>query len=219
MSSEQLSAGHLPVFKIRHVHSRSQYRLLIFTLVELLVVIAIIAILTCLLLPSLNKAREQGKAVACAMNLKNVGQSFFLYRQDYGDYGPARRRSDPALYWQGFLIPYTAGKANAWRCPSAGSSLDCGSGTTYALNKWYYYSGGFIDNDYYPRMSLFDRFASSLAISTDGTNNYCIPSTYTDFRHNYGLNILFMDAHVKRYSYNEVMLPSHCNEHWDWRQF
>jgi len=50
-----------------------------FTLVELLVVIAIIALLMAILLPALNRAREQGKRIVCLSNLKQLTLAWMNY--------------------------------------------------------------------------------------------------------------------------------------------
>jgi prepilin-type N-terminal cleavage/methylation domain-containing protein/prepilin-type processing-associated H-X9-DG protein len=60
-----------------------------FTLVEMLVVIAIIGVLIALLLPAIQSARETGRRVVCANNLRQIGLAFHLYDE-------AQRRLPPA---------------------------------------------------------------------------------------------------------------------------
>jgi prepilin-type N-terminal cleavage/methylation domain-containing protein/prepilin-type processing-associated H-X9-DG protein len=64
-----------------------------FTLVELLVVIGIIAVLVAMLLPALNKAREQARTVQCASNMRQVYVAAEMY----------------AAQNKGFMLPAQAG--------------------------------------------------------------------------------------------------------------
>ena len=56
-----------------------------FTLVELLVVISIIALLVSILLPSLNKAREQAKLLLCVNNVRQLMIAEMYYAEDHKD--------------------------------------------------------------------------------------------------------------------------------------
>lgn len=56
-----------------------------FTLIELLVVISIIALLLSILMPALNKVKEQAKSVICKSNLKQMHFGVVLYAEDNND--------------------------------------------------------------------------------------------------------------------------------------
>src|SRR5947209_11639065 len=113
-----------------------------FTLIELLVVIAIIAILAAILFPVFAQAREKARQASCLSNLKQIGQGYLMYLQDYDEQFPldtqsptrignvywsppnlvTTQRTDAYLSWyqtQGanVLYPYLK-NYQVWACPS-----------------------------------------------------------------------------------------------------
>ena len=55
------------------------------------------AILAALLFPVLAQARESARQSVCSQNLRQIGQAFWLYLQDYDERMPDRRDLKLAL--------------------------------------------------------------------------------------------------------------------------
>jgi prepilin-type N-terminal cleavage/methylation domain-containing protein/prepilin-type processing-associated H-X9-DG protein len=106
-----------------------------FTLIELLVVIAIIALLMSILMPALNKVKEQGKKVKCQAQQRQYGLAIQMYANDNGQAIPffapyfSGGAIDANTAWYGQCAKYmgikqvpgesiAAALANVRRCPS-----------------------------------------------------------------------------------------------------
>jgi len=137
-----------------------------FTLIELLVVIAIIAILAALLLPSLSKAKESAKSIACLSNLRQQGTAVGSYEADYNGWLPVKQYKDIgfiASNWKNQLAPYlgfknvslsgtfTGMNKGVFKCPLWNHDIVAETANAYNIYLeggygWSQYLGGSDDN-------------------------------------------------------------------------
>jgi len=87
-----------------------------FSLVELLVVIAVISLLTSVLLPSLQRAKELSRQTVCLHNQKAIGLAAIGYVSEHGSYPPAWQGSN--CRWMDLLKPFASKRSKVYSCPS-----------------------------------------------------------------------------------------------------
>ena len=120
-----------------------------FTLIELLVVIAIIAVLMAILMPSLQKVREQAKGVLCQTRLREWGVVWSMYVEE----NQAKFPDMSGHSWMDGMRRYYADNADLLFCPMTSKkklleegapvrfaviSNNNGPVASYALNEWIY---------------------------------------------------------------------------------
>jgi prepilin-type N-terminal cleavage/methylation domain-containing protein/prepilin-type processing-associated H-X9-DG protein len=109
-----------------------------FTLIELLVVMVVIALLAALLLPSLGRAKESGRAAACLSNLHQIGIALQLYVQDNNNRLPYMQDKSLTTTNQfpspDIVLSNYLGNLQVLRCPSDRERIFETTGSSYYWN-------------------------------------------------------------------------------------
>lgn len=185
-----------------------------FTLIELLIVIAIIAMLAAMLMPALQSAKNQSRAIACLNNLKQTGVCLTLYATDFNGWLPTTYSDVTGKTWSDTLYTqgYLQNAKNILVCPSVSPWKFAGSfASTYGI--WAY--------DYGWRIRLWGNFShpGNLPYTSGGPSRHIVAADsiaatgvsyqtyhiygwistqrFFDLRHNGKCNAFFADGHAE----------------------
>jgi prepilin-type N-terminal cleavage/methylation domain-containing protein/prepilin-type processing-associated H-X9-DG protein len=207
-----------------------------FTLVELLVVISIIALLLAIMMPALQKAREQAKRMVCLSTMRQFGLAWSMYIEKNNNRLPYRAYSgsaksptwDAELYYGALLGEYVGMSGESW-VASGGSNrqavvdhhtavckkMHCQSVNTKATNWFvtYGYNIGFINP---PNYAYAKQNVSSLKLKANHILMSDAPYGWGSYS---GLNA--QDAYGRKdwtvYRHNKGMNYIFADCHAEWR--
>ncbi len=202
-----------------------------FTLIELLVVIAIIAILAAILFPVFAKAREKARQSSCSSNVKQLGLAYLQYLQDYderftgryigpytgGTWTPGQANSD--YDWAALIQPYIK-NTQVYLCPSTPARFTHGPiSSNYGYNLCAL--GADQPRNLAPMLAQVTSASTTVLLGESyccgikGTNAadprnclYIGPGSNAEqprmFIHNEGINLAFVDGHVKWFASQKI---------------
>jgi prepilin-type N-terminal cleavage/methylation domain-containing protein/prepilin-type processing-associated H-X9-DG protein len=113
-----------------------------FTLIELLVVLAVIGLLAALMMPTLARVREAGRATACLSNLRQIGLALQIYVSENDNRMPVMRDRLPGTNAPPPGTPPSVdvvlgghlGNLQVLRCPSDNRGIFEQTRSSYAWN-------------------------------------------------------------------------------------
>jgi len=173
-----------------------------FTLIELLVVISIIALLIALLLPALNSARVEGRAMLCMANLRQIGIAQAGHVSDHNEYMPITRGWGANYYFSGSgnYIGWVTGLAHHGYLPAASTTTR--QGVWYCPDKALFTEGS--TAGYWPHAR--SHYAQTRLAGIADTGNFNLyPNPFSDVTTRF---VQYRNNSTGPYRDNEIRRPS-----------